>query len=230
MSAETFKAQPFLEPIPGQGVAIEADQDHDTFAVLTKNGVGVWNVRTGERIFEAPGSFVKLYSVPGQPGRNLTFSVNPLKAQSSVVQIDSGETGEDARHCLAQFPCPAVGKQAFAVGGVPFTPANQGSPTAKIVADSLTGSRLGVIQVPTVTGELRSGNLTQAGIKALGISNDGSQVIVGTQWEDGFGQGYAPATKAIVYSMSDGNALHSFDVQQYVMDVGYDPKNPPTSK
>jgi WD40 repeat protein/outer membrane protein OmpA-like peptidoglycan-associated protein len=202
-----------------------SDQQHNYYVSYDAQGVNVWNILTGRKVHTWNVGVEKLARLPNEPSRFIGLVADEA-AQETYVRLFDTATFQQTDLLKLDFKAETwtSNAQVIAFAGAPFMPLDSGSEQGVIeVYDRKSLALKSKTPLLLVLAYLEYGTLDNSGIDSFDVNETGTEAVVTSYWQDGFGHSASYAKEARVVNLADGKVLHSFKIGAEVRQVHYDP-------
>jgi outer membrane protein OmpA-like peptidoglycan-associated protein/DNA-binding beta-propeller fold protein YncE len=199
-----------------------SDRKNGYYISADKLAVSVWDVRTGKNVKTWNGAASKFSRLGDAPDQFVAIN-NDKAARKATVSIINTSQLEKREILTLDFTVDAWASnaQVIALAGTGFQPTNVGSKDGFVaIYDLHTLAVKSKIEVPLVTDYLRY-SLFRSEFLSLDINRAGTEVVILSSWQDGFGMSTTYSQEIRTFDLSSGKQIHAIKFDDTARVVSY---------
>lgn len=209
-------------------LASAADAKNGYYLSSDEEGVNVWDVLTGKKVHAWASPVKRLARLGDETGQFLGLIEDESVRHTRVLRFDTDKFQQDEALVL-DFKVDRwlSNAQFVAFAGKPFTRNDVGAENGVIlVYDRKSMALKAKIEIPLVTDYLVYRSLNDSGFSSFALNEAGTETVVTTYWQDGFGHADTNSKEARVFNLADGRLARSIKLTVEIAEVAYNRDEP----
>ncbi|HJS82993.1 MAG TPA: hypothetical protein VJ742_09200, partial [Nitrososphaera sp.] len=220
-----------LSEIVGKAVrpkGSQTDLNNNYYISFDNLGIHVWDIIKGAKV-HSWNKQVDSFGPLGEERDKFLALVEDEKSKTTALSLFDTSKFQETKLLTLNFRVDIwrSNSEIIAFAGKDFLPNNTGAQEGIIeVYDRRTLTLKSKIKVPFVTGYLQYGTVNNSGFSGFAVDPKGTEAILSTYWQDGFGHSATYSQEARLYNLASGEKTRSIKPGVDVREVSYKKDSP----